>query len=109
MMAFGGRAASLRSGGKYRTVTSTNYIPNSLAVKRAIRIASLQAQLGLGKKKKRTSASSASETATTEVQAQAEAEAAVAQEQSAWVKPVLVVGGVVALLGAAYYLGKRRK
>lgn len=114
MMAFGGKGASI--GMKKGLVRSSNwkanvqsYTPLSVAPKRVSMLMSLQTQLWGGKKgSKQKTMTDASGTDTTGVQAQAEAEAAAAEEQAAWVKPVLVVGGVTALLGVAYYLGKRK-
>jgi hypothetical protein len=112
MMSFGGKGASI--GMKKGLVRSSNwkanvqsYTPLSVAPKRASTLASLRVQLwGTGKKKTMTGASGSDPTG---VEAQAQAEAVAAEEQAAWVKPVLVAGGVAALLGVAYYLGKKRK
>lgn len=113
MMSFGGKGASI--GMKTGLVRSSNwqanvqsYTPLSVAPKRAAKLASLRVQLwGTGKKQKTMTGASGSDS--TSVEAQAQAEAVAAEEQAAWVKPVLAAGGVAALLGVAYYLGKKRK
>lgn len=110
MMAFGGKGASI--GMKKGLVRSSNwkanvqtYVPLSVAPKQASALQSFQAQLWGGKKSKKQKTM----TDASGVEAQAQAEAAAVEEQTAWVKPVLAVGGVAALLGVVYYLGKKRK
>jgi len=115
MMSFGGKGASI--GMKKGLVRSSNwkanvqtYVPLSVAPKQASALQSFQAQLWGGKKsKKRKTMTDASGTDASGVEAQAQAEAAAVEEQTAWVKPVLAVSGVAALLGVVYYLGKKRK
>ena len=110
MMAFGGKGASI--GMKKGLVRSSNwkanvqtYVPLSVAPKQASALQSFQAQLWGGKKSEKQKTM----TDASGVEAQAQAEAAAVEEQTAWVKPVLAVGGVAALLGVVYYLGKKRK
>ena len=114
MMSFGGKGASIGKKGLVRSSNwkahVQNYVPLSIAPKQASALQSFQAQLWGGKKsKKRKTMTDASGTDATGIEAQAQAEAAAAEEQAAWVKPVLAAGGVAALLGVAYYLGKKRK
>lgn len=109
MMSFGGKGASIgmkrglvRSSGWKASTQS--YVPLSVAPKRAARIAALQALWRPGSKQK-----TGGTTGTDSTPAQAETGPPAVEEQADWVKPAIIAGSVAALLGAAYYLGKKRK